>query len=342
MIAKLVSLALVFALLTGVTAAQPGPKKADEKKLVTKVYDIKHLIGERGKPLNVSDADAVIKVLFDAIPQLQASKAGADGPQIIERDGGKLEIRATAEAHGEIKDLIAAIERLQDVAIDIKAEVIELDLAAFEKFQKALPKAGKGKPGSPVLFATGEDFEENRPTAAEQKALEEANNILKAGRVVQTSSGRFANGAEATIAARRTIVTYTNAVDGLAQIGKNDNPLFVKEGFGLVAAPVVSADRRYVRFKLTEQSTAITGIKKREIGEIGGKTIVGQTPVVEDIGSTGSTVIADGGTAIFKLNYAPKDKVWVVVLKPIIFIKAEEEEIQRQRLKMWLDLFRGR
>jgi hypothetical protein len=97
-----------------------------------------------------------------------------------------------------------------------------------------------------------------------------------------------------------------------------------------------------VRFKLTEQSTVISGVKTRDFGEIAGEKFVMRSLETEDLGATGSTVIADGGTAIFKLAYAPKDKVWIVVLKPTIYIRAEEEEIERQRLQKWFDLFLGR
>jgi hypothetical protein len=328
--AKLALGALVFALTLGSAAAQPDPKKADDKKLVTKTYSIKSLIGERGKASGLADADAVIKLIFQSIPQLRDLRSGGDGPQIIERDGGKLEVRATEARHEEIKELITALERLQDLAIDVKAQVIELTPADYEKLVKALPK-GKTKP--PVLSATGEEFEER--DVARDKAVEEANKILKTGRVVQTSSGRFVNGLEATVSARRMVVTFSNTrvAEALGAKTTNPDPMFVKEGFSLVAAPVVSADRRFVRFKLTEQSTVISGVKKRDFGEIAGQKVVFQTPETEDLGSTGSATVADGGTLIFKLAYAPKDKAWVVVLHPTIFIQTEEDILKKEGKK---------
>ena len=39
------------------------------------------------------------------------------------------------------------------------------------------------------------------------------------------------------------------------------------------------------------------------------------------------------GTVLFRLAYAPKDKVWVVARKPMIFIQAEEDELKKQRLE---------
>ena len=43
--------------------------------------------------------------------------------------------------------------------------------------------------------------------------------------------------------------------------------------------------------------------------------------------------VADGGTLIFKLAYAPKDKLWVVVLHPTIFIQAEEDVLKQEGKK---------
>jgi hypothetical protein len=320
--AKLAFLALAFSLTTGTGTAQPGPKKPDDNQLVTKVYNIKHLIGERGKAGGVADPDAIIKLIFETVPQLRALKPGTDGPQIIERDGGKLEVRATAARQGDIKDLLEALERLQDIAVDLTADVYELDGATYEKLLNALPKPGTGKP--PVLYVTGEETE-GKDAPEINKALETVNKILKTGRSVQSSSGRFVSGAEATVSARRTVATFANVPDAIGAAGKADNPFFVKEGFGLVALPVVSADRRYVRLKLVEQSTAVIGMRNREFGEVGGKPIVMHTLETEDLGGTGSAVVADGGTVLFRLAYAPKDKVWVVVLKPAIFIQAEED-----------------
>src|SRR5580765_611087 len=99
---------------------------------------------------------------------------------------------------------------------------------------------------------------------------------------------------------------------------------------GIVAEPVppmssVSGDSRTIfwplispRSRFLMQSTTVTGIKKRDLGEINGQNIVLESPETEDMGGTGSATIPDGGTIIFKLAYAPKDKVWVVVLQPTL------------------------
>jgi hypothetical protein len=287
-----------------------------DTKLSTKVYNIKPALNDSGKSGSVQSTDALIKLILEMIP---FGEPKPDGPQIIERDGGKLEVRATADTHSQIADLLAALERLNDLAVDIQADVYELDAATYAKFLKVFPNSGK----SHLLFATGESEEKDAVTKNE-KILDEATKILKTGRAIQSSKNRLGNGSDSTAAARLAVVPFTSIV-GEPIAALRNNPLFAKEGFSLTALPVVSADRRFVRMKLAEQSTMLTGMRKRELDRVNGKPIVAQTPELEDLGATASTVVADGGQIIFKLAYAPKDKVWIVVLKPTIFIQAENQ-----------------
>lgn len=321
---------LAVLLVVGPVVAQPTPKKTDDKVLVTKVYDLKPLLGERGKASGIADTDGIIKLILETIP-LRDLKPGTDGPQLIERDGGELEVRATAKGHEEIGDLIEALHRLTDLAVNVKAEVLELDPAAYEKWLKAIPKSARGKAGSPVVFSSGLDLDEKEPTPEEKKDHAQAEKLLRAGKVIQMSSARFANGIENTFSARQAVQTFHPQVAGQKP---TQPPQFVKEGFKLVGLPVVSADRRFIRLKLTEQSVAVTGLKKRDLGEvIAGQKLVLTSPETEDLGSTGSTTIADGGTVVFRLAYAPKDKVWLVVLSPTIFIQAEEDFRKKEQKK---------
>jgi hypothetical protein len=173
-----------------------------------------------------------------------------------------------------------------------------------------------------VVFAADSEADEREHTAEEKKAFAEVAKILAAGKSIQTSTTRFANGIESTFAARQAVATFNK------QVWSNkppESPDFVKDGFKLVGVPVVSADRRFIRLKLTEQSTHVIGIKKREIAAIKDQKLVLTSLDTEDLGSTASTTIADGGTVVFRLAHAPKDKVWVVVLRPTIFIQAEED-----------------
>jgi hypothetical protein len=58
-----------------------------------------------------------------------------------------------------------------------------------------------------------------------------------------------------------------------------------------------------------------------------------QSPEIEDLGASAPVTVADGGTLLFRLAYAPKGKVWVVVVKPTIIIQAEEDALKEEALR---------
>ena len=260
-------------------------------------------------------------------------KPGTAGPQLIPRDGDKLK-SAPCQSTGGSRRPDRGDGSTSRIAVDEGDRLVELDVATFEKLVKPLMKAEKGKPESPVVvFGAGEDDAKSKPPA-----VEVADKLVKAGQIVQTSEARFANGIEATLSARQSVLTYHEHV---VNEKPNGPPQFVKEGFKLVGLPIVSADRRFVRFKLAEQSVALKGIKKDGLGgaAAGGgvadqlATLVITKPELEDLGATGSAVVADGGTVLFRLAYAPKDKVWVLVLRPTISIHAEEDALKEEAVK---------
>ena len=114
MITRFACLGLVFALTVSTVTAQPEPPEpGNGKALVTKVYNIKPQLGARGKATGLTNADEVVKLIFQAIPTMRDLKPGADGPQIVERDGGKLEVRATAKIQDEMQAQRASLRSLE-------------------------------------------------------------------------------------------------------------------------------------------------------------------------------------------------------------------------------------
>jgi hypothetical protein len=327
------ALAMVFGLVacglsSEMVAAQPGPK-AEGPGLVTKVYSLQTILGPKGKASGVRNPDDVVKLILETVSA--EFKPGLAGQQLIVRDGGKLEVRAAAKTQAEVGDLLAALASLADIAVEVKSELIELTPAQFASLQKTLPTTARPLAGSPILFSTPTNIEERKPTAEEEKAFAEMNKILKAGQVVQTSSGRYLNGSESNLSAREFVVAYDQN-----QVNKKpvEPPHFVKEGYKLIGLPIVSADRRFIRLKLTEQGAVLNGIKKQDFGEIiDGQRLVITAPETTDLGSTGSVSVPDGGLLVFKLGYAPKDRVWLVVLHPTIFIQAEQDELKKGEKK---------
>ena len=143
---------------------------------------------------------------------------------------------------------------------------------------------------------------------------------------MQTVTCRLANGAEGALSVRLSLMTVRTDAAGTRP--------YIKEGFKFTGRPTASADRRTLRLKLTEQSVAVIRANEAEGGGAEKQPDLGAQPAeVKYLGATSSTVVADGGTVIFRLAYAPKDKVWVVAIRPTIVVAAEEEMLQKQRLE---------
>jgi hypothetical protein len=308
----------ILLLCMGTAAAQPDPKKIDDKKgdkkaepekLVTQIHDLKAIFSAPSRPADVPDADAVVRLLVEAI-RIGDLKTEGDGPKIVILDGGKLEVRATEKTQGHVKDMIKALAHLGDIAIDIKADLVELDKDTFEKNVQALLKPAKGKTDSNAVLGFGGGAE-GAAGAEKPLPVAEADKIVKLGKVIQSSQERFANGTESTVSARQMVFTYR------PQPGAPTN--IDKEGYRLVALLVISGDRRFVRARLMEQSAEVVGLKKRDFG-----AFTATSPDMAEYGRLATVEVENGGAILFKLNYAPKEKVWLVMLHPTIFVQAEE------------------
>lgn len=276
---------------------------AKKQELVTRTYDLKPILNAQSRPPGLTDLDGVIRLILETV-DIGELKSG--GPSIVERENGQLEIRARLEVHGEIADLLEALQRLGNVAVDVRINLVELEAPAAEKL--SIPALGVRRTawGLPV------------PTP--QSLID---SIAENGKTLQSSKSRCGNGVDCVVSARRSLVRFP-ASPGL-------NAIVVKEGYRLTVQPIVSADRRSVRLKLAEQATAITGIKQMELGEFNGKPLVATTPAVEEFGRTATVEIADGAELLFRLSYAPAGKVWVVALRTTIFVAEEERDLQKEK-----------
>src|SRR5207248_2037248 len=97
---KLLAAAVLFVLVGAVVAEeQPAPP------LVTRTYDLKPILNARSRPADLTDTDAVIRLILQTV---RVGELKPDGAYLIERENGLLEVRATEQAHGEIKDLLTA------------------------------------------------------------------------------------------------------------------------------------------------------------------------------------------------------------------------------------------
>jgi hypothetical protein len=179
------------------------------------------------------------------------------------------------------------------------------------------PAKGKVNPAAAIGFGaeadTGVGGEKPQP-------LGTADKIANAGKLVQTSTVRLANGMESMVSVRQLVFTYRNQAGGNLLVGK--------EGYQLGGMFMISGDRRTVRVRLTEQSAEVVGTKKRDMGKF-----LATAPDLAEYGRSATVEVEDDGAILFNLEYAPKDKMWVVMIRPSIYIQAEEDARKKEAKK---------
>ena len=181
-------------------------------------------------------------------------------------------------------------------------------------------KPAKGKTDASAILGFGTGANEITPGAEKPLPLAEADKIVKFGKIIQTSEGRFANGTESTVSARQTVFTYHPQPAAPANLDK--------AGYRLIALFAISGDHHSLRARLMEQSAELMGMKKRDFG---GFTAI--SPDMAEYGRLATVEVEDGGAILFKLNYAPKDKVWLVMLRPKIYFPADEKPKKKDEKK---------
>jgi hypothetical protein len=217
-----------------------------------------------------------------------------------------LVIHTTPAVHAEIVQILTTLRRATDLAVDVQSDVYEVDRGFYEKhFQSGVEKGRQG-PGKP--FAGALDGGLNR--------------LRKEGTLVKSNQVRIANAKEAGCISVRKAFTY---VSRPGRKGKEEfDTAFY--GFRVQAAVKVSADLRYVRLKLTQNTTDLVAIESEKDG---GQVV--ERPKLEEASSSATFEVGDGESILVPLHFLPaaareKDRVWLLVVQPLIHIEAEEQE----------------
>src|SRR5262249_40410110 len=149
--------------------------------------------------------------------------------ELHERDGTKLEVTASAKDHAEVRDVLAMMRRLMDVAVHLEWKLYAVDRAEFEK--KIKPKLGK-----------------DRATLDKQHACylpdEVAARLAKKGVALNGGKVLIAQNRGATFFSWRRAFSYvTDPGDGVDEGTKKYSTAF--HGARVRAGVSVSADRRF-------------------------------------------------------------------------------------------------
>lgn len=115
--------------------------------------------------------------------------------------------------------------------------------------------------------------------------------------------------------------------------GKSDEQV-IKEGVSLHAQCDISADRRYVRMKLTQKSVELEAIDKvKVLLKNDGTEAEAEIPILKEAELTQVRDVPDGGSFLLPLQFRPRDardkNRWLVVeIIPRIYIEEEERQFR--------------
>ncbi len=251
--------------------------------------------------------------------------AGQPAANMQVRNGTRLVVRATEDTHDRIANLLDALRRLADVAVVMNARLYEVDRAFYAKHIAPLladPKA----PAGPRLVSVSEALVKQ---LAKQRLVLEGESVKLRPR----EQTRFLS----LQTPYRYLARFGAPLVGGLEEKMERVPVYRTglAGVSFLADPVVSADRRYVRLKVTQEVAQLVEIKRAKVPDPRtGKDVEVESPNVREASLTTTLDIHDGQTILMPVAYRPpgaagKDRLWVLVARPVIYIEEEEEQIRK-------------
>jgi hypothetical protein len=313
------ALTLALAVLSGgatvLTAAEPAPA-VRPAKLFTVTYDVSNLIRRPEGKTGYDSVEDLIREVQRLINPASWHGAKEGASTLREVNGTRLEVRTSAAQHAEVKQVLAVLRRVMDVAVVVEVGLYEVERGFYDKVIR--PKLGKGRQGAdrPLPAAVADDV---------------ADELGKRGDLGHTNRVRIANGKGAVIFSWRQAFTY------VARVSDGPKPAPVYDtGFGGVrcrAAVAVSADRRQVGLKITLRVTDLLGFKKKTVWDSNGNPVVVEVPDLATSTTLASVEADDGQAVLVPVPYQPpgarKDRVRLLFVRPLIYIE-EEERVRRE------------
>ncbi len=257
----------------------------------------------------------LIQVIMQQVPAPFRDRKNGSLHVLNER---KLEIRAPGKQQEEIQTLLDALRRLNDVKVFVSCELHEVDRDFFKRDLETRllkPRNWTGKPYALPL-----------QQGAEQVLRAKSSATAKA----ETS---LANGLPGQVFSLRQALLYQARPRALTR----DESIYdsVIQGVNFKARPVVSADRRRITLKLTQHTCEVLAIKKKSIEDpLSSRTYTVEEPEKVEGSDTATVEVEDGQCLLALVPYGAsaktRDRVQLLLIKPSISIRAEEEARKKQ------------
>ncbi|MCS6852310.1 MAG: hypothetical protein NZ700_14190 [Gemmataceae bacterium] len=278
--------------------------------MTTVVYDVTDLVrrpglwGSLGEP-RARDAEPIDLLMQQIVFVVEPGSwkgVAENGGTIRAWQGTQLEVRASPKAHEQIRQLLEALRRLFDAAIDVEAVLHQVDRAWFDK--EVQPKLGK-QAVLPVDEALVESLRRHSSTGpTHQVRIVASSDVV----VFAVHDPLIYPGKPAARPVDAVVVDWT--------------------GVSIRAQGWTSADRRRLGLKLTQSVKELARLDTKEVVDpITDKNVPIKSPRFRLTSQTDELTLDDGQIVLVPVRYvaaAAANRVPVLVVKPVIVVKAEE------------------
>jgi hypothetical protein len=297
-----------------------------QRALYTVSHDIRELLAKpdvwaRDAPA-LAKAEPIVKegqfleALFATVDAhgSRLAKLGGEGESIQLLNGSHLILRTNASRHVQVAEMLQVFRRLGDLAVFTSTRLFEVDAAFYKKLQSAKRVS---------LEELERQFLQGKAEEGESlfKVLKKQQMIL-AGEEIKVD-----NGQETALLSRHQGVSILPGPDRVKDGGKSRQ--MVLDGISVLGSVRVSADRRWVRVKLTEKATEIEEIRKSKAWDGKSWELDAEAAFLKETTHARVVEIPDGGSVLVPVQFRPasaqaKDRWWVLSVSVRIVIEEEE------------------
>jgi hypothetical protein len=271
-------------------------------------YDVSDLLYQPGRGSGYDKIEEIVQFVLRGTGPWHWLPSSTS--RLLASNDTTLEVTATAPRQQEVKDLLGLLRRMMDVAVDLEGELLELDRTVYDKeYRKRLDNRF-------AIRVSGKEIEQ----------LTEQGNRVKTGRSL------VGTGRSASLLSLQQAFTYVARPAG-AVLEPAEVYDVGYEGLRVRAKTTVSPDRRFVQVRLDCTIVELMRMgKKRVVDPKTGRAVRIDEPDLREHSWSETVTVPDGLgllVAVPRKKPLAGNRVQVLLIRPVIFIKEE----QRERLK---------
>jgi hypothetical protein len=298
------------------------------------------------RPLDSAQkAAAIVRLILSAVAPESWYPTTEPHGTIQIRNETQLIVKANAEHHAQIAELFDALRRLSDVSVTLTGRLYSVDRDTYMnvKNRKRLTRA--------ELEALEEKAALPEKDNPEDGGLGKILRIQKP--TVEGLPTKIGNGQEGVFLSQYRVTCVPPLLHGKVPAGVEGSSLLTEpqvalEGVAFSGRVVVSADRRFVRLKVTEKATEIDELPKVQAPKIKKELDVQEQveellaalrragplePVLSETAHSHEMDIPDGGSLVMAVRVRPRaletaERWWLLVVSGRIVINEEERAIR--------------